>query len=282
MPTDAPRKIGLVLAKGWGYCRDIARGIATYALPPRRWKLHLAEPIHSSIVQLLDWKPDGVIALIHSRELADGLARLNCPLVNISNRFPREGVPRVGVDDLAVGAKAAQHLLRLGFTRFGFLSFSTDNYAIQRRAGYAAELHAAGYDCLSYDTASQQGEIADLSQTKSWVLREETIRQWLLSLQTPIAIFCSNDYEARQVADVCFNAHLRVPADIALLGVDDDEFECQLSYPPLSSIGLPGESIGLEAATLLDNLMNGKQPPSAPVLFPPTTVISRRSTPPPA
>jgi LacI family transcriptional regulator len=71
---------------------------------------------------------------------------------------------------------------------------------------------------------------------------------------------------------------LRVPEDVALLGVDDDDLYCELARPPLSSVILPTERIGYEAAALLDRLLAGANPPAEPILIPPTGVPARRST----
>jgi LacI family transcriptional regulator len=81
-----------------------------------------------------------------------------------------------------------------------------------------------------------------------------------------------------QVAEACRQVGLRVPEDVALLGVDDDELDCELTRPRLSSVIVPAERIGYEAAALLDRLLAGERPPAEPILLPPTGVATRRST----
>jgi LacI family transcriptional regulator len=60
--------------------------------------------------------------------------------------------------------------------------------------------------------------------------------------------------------------------------VDDDELECLLASPPLSSIALPAERIGYEAAQLLDQMMSGGDAPGEPIFLPPVRVVTRQST----
>jgi LacI family transcriptional regulator len=60
--------------------------------------------------------------------------------------------------------------------------------------------------------------------------------------------------------------------------VDNDEVECLLSHPPLSSVVNPAEQIGYEAARLLDRLMSGKAPPRQPIYVRPAHVVTRQST----
>src|SRR5262249_29800449 len=71
---------------------------------------------------------------------------------------------------------------------------------------------------------------------------------------------------------------LRVPDEVAVIGVDNDEFLCHLSSPPLSSVNTGAERVGYEAAALLDRLMAGGRPPTAPILLPPVGVVVRSST----
>jgi LacI family transcriptional regulator len=80
------------------------------------------------------------------------------------------------------------------------------------------------------------------------------------------------------VAEACRRVGLRVPEDVAIVGVDNDELRCEFTNPPLSSVAIPTERIGYEAAALLDRLMDGGQPPAAPVLVQPQGVVVRRST----
>ena len=69
-----------------------------------------------------------------------------------------------------------------------------------------------------------------------------------------------------------------VPDDVAVLGVDNDEVECGLSSPPLSSVAIPLERIGYAAAELLDRLMAGKAAPTETIFLPPVRVVTRQST----
>ncbi len=63
-----------------------------------------------------------------------------------------------------------------------------------------------------------------------------------------------NDDLGRQVTEACKTVDLRVPEEVAVIGVDNDDLVCELSDPPLSSIALNTERGGYEAAELLDRL----------------------------
>jgi LacI family transcriptional regulator len=87
------------------------------------------------------------------------------------------------------------------------------------------------------------------------------------------------------VLEACRSLGLRVPHDVAVIGVDDDEFVCELSDPPLSSVAQAARKIGHEAARLLDLLMrpersqeHGGRAVPARSIVPPIGVVARRST----
>jgi LacI family transcriptional regulator len=101
---------------------------------------------------------------------------------------------------------------------------------------------------------------------------------WLKSLLTPIAILACNDLRGRQLVEAARLAGLRVPDDVAIVGVDDDSLVCNLSNPPLSSIALNLEQAGYRAAEHLDGLMKGTVEESATIMADPLWVVARRST----
>lgn len=71
---------------------------------------------------------------------------------------------------------------------------------------------------------------------------------------------------------------LRVPEELAILGVDNDRFECEITRPTLSSIALPLHEIGRTAAGMLDRAMRGQRVTRKPVAIAPVHVVARRST----
>ena len=92
-------------------------------------------------------------------------------------------------------------------------------------------------------------------------------------------MLASNNLPAHRLTEMCRQLQLRVPEDVALLGVNNDELECLLANPPLSSVLNPSEQIGYEAAQLLDQLMSQPQQRSRATIFvPPGHVIARQST----
>jgi LacI family transcriptional regulator len=101
---------------------------------------------------------------------------------------------------------------------------------------------------------------------------------WLKSLPKPIGLMVCNDDRAQQVVEAVKDAKIRVPDEIAILGVDDDEMICELTSPPLSSVALNVEEAGYEAAAQLDRQMMGRKVPRKEIHLRPTHVHTRQST----
>jgi LacI family transcriptional regulator len=91
-------------------------------------------------------------------------------------------------------------------------------------------------------------------------------------------VLAANDRYAWHAIDVCREEGISVPEDIAVLGVDNDVLLSDMVRPTLSSIMIPGEQIGFEAARLLDEMLQGKKVSMTPVLLPPQGVVTRHST----
>jgi LacI family transcriptional regulator len=110
-----------------------------------------------------------------------------------------------------------------------------------------------------------------------WSLHKR-FQDWVRSLPKPAAVFTCNDLWGLQLAETCRQLGYGVPEDVAILGVQDDDLLCELARPPLSSIAIPAERIGFEAAAMLDRLLARPRLRPPPLLFPPLGVVNRQST----
>ena len=101
---------------------------------------------------------------------------------------------------------------------------------------------------------------------------------WLKSLPRPTALMACDDNQGNRIIEICQVNHIRVPEDIAILGVDNDEVICNLSIPPLSSISQNIVRGGFEAAQLIEQLLNDEQSTYRDVVLQPINIINRLST----
>ncbi len=210
---------------------------------------------------------DGVIGFFHERSWADAINAAGVPAVNISNRFSDLPLPLITNDDEAVGRLGAEHLLERGFVNLGFFSISNDWLVHRRYAGFKNSVKRRGTrECFVFEF--------DTNQT----ITDPIIDQWLHSLPKPIGILASMDTAARQLIRRATEIGLKVPDDVAVLGVNNERWMVHIESVSMSSIELNERRVGFLAAELLDALMDGKPRPPKPVFVPPLGVVMRGST----
>ncbi len=220
-------------------------------------------------------KPRGVIAHIYDRRLAKLLSALRKPVINVCGIMPQLSFPRVGIDDHVVGELAARHFLDRGFRSFACIGHPSHGASIARELSFRTTLlkHGCGSDRYHVNPAQP------FDPTCATPVLGAGIGSWVKGLPRPTGIFCANDILASQVVEVCRQQGVAVPEHVAILGVDNDDLLCGLARPPLSSIALPDQEVGVQAAIHLDRLLRGERKVlPKPLLLTPLQVVARRST----
>ncbi len=268
-----PQRVALVIDRQVGYREAVLRGIWQFANEHGGWILRGCDLSVDQVRVLPQWKPDGVIAGLWSREVAEALVAMRVPMVDVFDWYRSPAYPNVTVEDGRIAEMALEHLLACGLRQFAFVGEVWMPFAIKRRDAFAAAVAREGYA-----PPAQFSEVS-YSAWGYWGHDVDTpLGTWLTSLPRPIGVFCVNDDAGVRVAQVCRQVGLRVPDDVALIGVDNDDFLCSLSYPPLSSVDTGPQRVGYEAARLLAGMFAGKPPVSQIVTLPPVGVVARQST----
>jgi len=85
---------------------------------------------------------------------------------------------------------------------------------------------------------------------------------------------------AHDLAETCLEAQIAVPDQVAIIGVNNDEFLCESAWPPLSSVSADFVRVGYAAAKMLDRLLQGEtlKDEQREHLLPPLGVVQRQST----
>jgi LacI family transcriptional regulator len=268
------RRVALIMGQDLAYNREVMRGVQAYAHAKTGWVIRDGPLARYVLKPLREWKPDGIIAHLYDRKLAEELIGLGVPLVNTTSTLSDLPVPLVEADHLAVGRMAAEYFIGRGFRNFGFFGSAHAGFSRDREQGFRDALAQKGFDA----TSCYAEYLPRPSAGVSWVNVDDRVRVWLNQLQKPVAILSSNDVPARELADICQQLGLDVPDQVALLGVDNDELECNLATPPLSSIVIPSQRIGYEAAEALDRLMSGEPLRHTTTYLAPVRVATRFST----
>jgi len=261
------------MAHSLDFYRDILRGVKTFAVERPDWVFTPIAPESRAIELARPLRCDGYLAHVFTRPLAKVLLALRKPVVNVAGVLPELPLPRVVVDHAEVGRLAARHMLERGVRQFGFVGYSRHEFSVQRESGFREEVEASGYGVTTFHERTQSAQ----EPTGLWIWNQPLIN-WLGALPKPVGILASNDVQGAQVSEYCRQLRLLVPDQVAIVGVDDDDLLCELSRPSLSSIALPGERIGYEAALLLDKWLRGSLPRKTVVTLPPAGVVVRQSS----
>ena len=255
-------------------------GIFRYARPHCRWVFLRMNPnLPGFMRSSRAWRPHGAIGRVGREDLVRKAVSLRIPFVNIYGGRRFRELSQVGTDDRAIGRTAADHLARLGFPHFGYFGLRESGrggFARERGEGFAAELRARGRTVHEFDGSRRYpGKVPRVAHI---IRGEDRWHRWLVALPKPVGIFACDDLRAVWLLDSCYRLGLRVPEEVAVLGANGDEIHCQQAWPPLSSVGVPAENEGYEAARLLERMLLGRRPPAEPVLLLPEPVRVAAST----
>ncbi|MBP5544005.1 MAG: substrate-binding domain-containing protein [Kiritimatiellae bacterium] len=155
--------------------------------------------------------------------------------------FANSSIVRIICDARELAREAAQNLVvRQSFASFGFVgTIFGESWSHERGAFFQEALAERGHECAIFKS------------------RRGNLGAWLAALPRPAAICAANDSTARDVANSALAQGLRIPDDIAILGIDDDPMFCLSASPELSSVVQDFESCGFQAAEALQRLMDG-------------------------
>jgi LacI family transcriptional regulator len=215
-----------------------------------------------------------VIARLHSERVAKAVSRLRVPVVDVLNALPpSQGVHLAHVNEAAIASIAFEHLRAIGLRQFAFCGPTDRVWAWQRRDVFTSAAEKAGMPVHVYEL-SRHLRTQELASR-----RAERLVKWLKRLPHPIGVLAANDSYAWLVSTACRMAGLAVPADVAILGVDNDEVFCSLVRPPLSSVVTASMRLGFEAARLMDTILNERDAGKRRhIMVPPLGVKVRAST----
>jgi LacI family transcriptional regulator len=259
-------------------------GIAAYMRVHNPWTvLHLERGLVESVPSSLQHqKFDGIIARIETEQVWRSIEKLSAPTVDLRGMFkPSQGVS-FNTDPVACAAMAIEHFRERGLKRVAFCGYEGVDFSDKRREAFVrlsieARLLVEHFP-IQATTAPQVAHLDTLQRELAGEWIDEQLDHWLAELPKPIGLWACNDVRARQVLASARRKGIRVPDDIAVLGVDDDEVICDLSHPPLSSIEPNTHRIGYEGAAQLASLMKGEVPDSKLLLIPPIRIAARKSS----
>jgi LacI family transcriptional regulator len=227
---------------------------------------------------LRDLRATGFIGRVQSPQIEKTLLKSRLPVValdlseeQLTSPELMSRVSEIIPNSHKAGRLAAEHFLDRGFRQFAFCGYAKRIWSRHRQEGFCERLAEAGFQCNVYQSRTSKTHLP-------WDEEQPAVTMWLKSLNKPVGLVACNDLRGRQVLEVCALKGLRVPDEVAVLGVDDDHLLCELANPSLSSVALNGEQAGYQAAELLEGLMAGRIAKPQRIEADALWIVNRRST----
>lgn len=281
MSAITPKKIVVIIDATAGMsARDVLSGIFRFVNAGHVWALRIVqlsvESAPLSYSRMIDDDIDGMIVSTSADESTNrAIATTQIPtvFVDVRNSLFEQRAARVSFvrnDNEGIGCAGAKYLDSLGrFNSYGFVpDIEGRAWSTLREKAFLRELAARKIQAEVFPGSSSR-----MSEDHANLIA------WLRRLPKPTAIMGACDFRAAQVSEACAEAGLRIPEQIALLGVDNDELICLSATPPLSSIRPDHVGEGFRAATELNRLLQqGTRAKRREIFVRTQGVIEREST----
>jgi LacI family transcriptional regulator len=260
------------------YGKNLLRGIARYSKDHGPWTFCRMPAYYRETIGMegilswaKEWKADGIIGQFYNNEEVLKFKAEGIPVIaqDFKERFST--IPNITGAYRETGRMGAEYFLRKGFRNFAFYGFRNIVWSRESADGFKEKLKESGHDVHLY-------ERTDSRNTELWQYKPSALNKWLKSLPKPVALMACDDNLANHITEASRLNNIRIPEEIAVLGVDNDEMLCDLSDPPLSSIGLDTEKSGYDAARLLQKMIEGDSEHYDDIVVQPTQVTTRVST----
>ena len=273
------RHITLIYDATLPYDLKVIEGVAGYVQEVSNWSVYIEEFAlgKQHLPNTKTWHVDGILADLDDPKVSEDVQKMEIPVVGFGGGYgwyvPDSNIPYFSVDNKNIAKMGADHFLERGFRNFAYCGYpptKVNGWSFERAEAFQQYIQRLGFTCSVY-TGRQK-------TSKNWGVLLESICNWLSSLPQPLGLMAATDKRARQVLEACKTLGLRVPEQVAVLGVDNDEMLCRLATPPLSSVRQGARQLGYQAAALLDKMISGESISNYHFTIPPEGVIRRAST----
>jgi LacI family transcriptional regulator len=272
------RKIAILIESSCVHGQELLLGIARFASIKRTWELVTTSPYHLSESgpqkRSFTWlKRENIEGVIYSSSIyPEDILALNIPCIITTYMVERTPPwPNIIPNSEKICKMAADFFLNKGFKNFAYCGFDLYPWSRQRAEIFQKEITKAGYSVDIYKRP--KSKIVGM-----WENEQKYATDWLKKIPKPVAILTCNDVRGHFLAELCKNTDLKIPDEVSILGIDNDEVVCGICNPPLSSIDMNTRKAGFEAAKLLDSILSGTKANNQKIIVEPTYILERGST----
>lgn len=266
-------KVILLIDCASEFDRKLLHGMVRYSKEKGPWQFYripsdirLGQSREEWVVECArKWGADAIVGRWDECRL-DLLESLDIPIVLQNNSTRSDVYSNLTGDYVGTGKMAAEYFNKKLFVNYAFFGVRDLIWSEERGRGFRETVDLASCRYFSYEEKPSSADDRD------------KVIDWLRSLPHRTALFCCDDAHALFVTETCRMAGIKIPEDIAVLGVDDDDLLCEISDPPISSIQLQVELGGYMTCKLLHEQILKKDKKPFNIVISPLGIKERNST----
>lgn len=211
--------------------------------------------VEEAMRMLAEREVDGLIhATMGHTEVAPAATTFGLPLVLLNCRArggDGGGAPAFVPDDRGGAERAVRRLLDVGHRRITMLSGGDEQVAARdRERGFRDAIETCG-DPVRAEVVDTGWQMDDGYRVTARLLARP---------DPPTALFCIRDRVAAGAIQAAARAGIDVPGELSVIGFDDEDFFAEALTPPLTTIALPHEEMGVAAIRALLDELEGSSP----------------------
>ncbi|MBM3884126.1 MAG: hypothetical protein FJ387_31200 [Verrucomicrobia bacterium] len=223
-----PRRVAVLANVSRRFDRRVIQGVTAYMWKQDGWSLYVEEDPLQKLPELSQWDGDGIIADFDDHKIALAVRGRALPVIGFGGGRgwydPACGAHYFTTDNAAIGRLAADHLLDCGFTQLAFYGNPP-----RRRARWSEEREQAFGQRAAAARVPWVVYLGRHADAHCWLQQLRELSAWLKSLPKPIGLMACTDIRARQVLEACRTSGIRVPDEVAVIGVGNVPVPFRLS-----------------------------------------------------
>ena len=217
------------------------------------------------------WGADAVIGQFEASEPVELFRRNGIVAFAQDYKTKFSSIPNITGDYIGTGRMAADLYLHKGFRNFAYFGYKNVCWSDERCTGFRQRIEEAGLGDNFYLYDKQ--EIDNL-----WYYEAAPLEKWLRSLPKHVAVMACDDNQGNALIEACNSAGVKIPSEVSVIGVDNDEVVCTLSNPTLSSISVDIEQGGFETARMTVRMLQDPFYKGSDITLRPKRIVHRVST----
>lgn len=260
------------------FAYSLLKGILVYSKSHTPWVVCRMPPAYKEqrgikgvLKWALKWKADAIIGQFDDSDPVELFKQAGIVVLAQDYQSRFASIPNISSEYRLTGRMAADFFLQKGFRNFAFYGYKNTVWSQERCEGFHERLLEQPFPITFSDY--QKKSLKNL-----WSYESESLLDWVRSLPKPTALLACDDNQGNRISEICKINDIRIPEDIAVMSIDNDEIVCNLSDPPLTSIELDIAQGGFEAARLIDQMLHNRHQKNEDVIIRPVGIVERQST----